>query len=401
MNRPARARNSWLFLGSIGALSLLVAFVGFAPAALGPVPFFAVGLIATSLGLIGFLVSHAEVRSQRRLQRGGETIGRWRVSHHEWQAFLKVNKEQDQRQTPYLNSLDIKQAVSPEGLEITATERAVQIGDEFFDLFHLCSYFYTVKWIHTRPPMLEVQGRYQTKNGSYPRALRFPISVAFQKAAMDVHAAWSYRLILRNAASGRYRNPVRLRNIFAVLCMVGTLLLVSLPFVTGRSWTDLVISNFYGPVFMIGALLATVGGVSALILHFRSSKRYRAFLDTEGIRWTISQNEWRAFLVADQPRAALPWVAFNFLRMPRKVSAAGLDFIATKNGLMVGGELFLLDTMADGGQRTAQWIEQPQLCLELAGSFQTRESSGAFTLRFPVDPKVRQPLDDLCAQWIA
>lgn len=401
MNRPVRARNIWLLLGGLGASSLLVAFGDFAPAALGPVPFFAVGLITTLLGVIGAVMSHVEVRSQRRLQQGTGTVGNWTVTLDEWQAFLRVNQEQDQRQTPYVNSLDIRQAVSSEGLDIAATERSVQIGAEFFDLFHLCSYFYTVKWIHTQPPMLEVQGRYQTKNGSYPRALRFPISAAFQKAAMDVHTAWSYRLLLRNAASGRYRNPVRLRNIFAILCIVGILLLGAPPLMTERSWTELVMSNVHGPIFLIGLLLAMIGGLCVPILHFRAGKRYRAFLGEESVRWTISEGDWKKFLAADQARASLPSVAFNLLRVPRSVSAAGLDFIATKNGLMVGGELFLFETMASGGQRVVQWIEQPRLALELAGVFQTRESSGAFTLRFPVDPQVRQSLGRLCAQWTA
>lgn len=147
--------------------------------------------------------------------------------------------------------------------------------------------------------------------------------------------------------------------------------------------------------FACGAIAATVG----LIFHFRDSKRYRAFLRESRVRWKIDESAWRVFGDFDQTRASQSNVAFNFLSLPRKFPASGLEIVAGEQGLMVDGELFLFSAIGSGEKIQTVWLDGPPLCLEVWGVFRTHGSSGSYTLRFPVDPGVRAAVEELCVKW--
>ncbi len=399
MNRPVRARNAWLGLASVGACGLAVALGGLAPERFGPVPFFAAGLILTPASVIMTLVSQSAVNAMRRLARGEETIASWRVTPEEWRAFAVLNAEWHRQEGVTPNSLDLGQAAPDSGIEIVASPNSVRVGGDFHDLRQLATSYHSVKWLHTQPPAVELLGRFQTKSSSIPQALRIPVSVATQKAAVDLHAAWSYVLLLRNAGSGMFRNPVRVRNICAALAMAG-LALLAVPFLSsGIPLTQMLISNLYGPMLALGFIAFTLCGVVALLLHFRDSKRYRAFQSEARVRWTITAEAWRNFQTFDRARALDPAVAFNFLSLPRKIPEAGVEVLAGERGLMVGGELLLFSVIASGGPLQPVWLDGPPLCMEIWCVFQTNGSSGTCTLRLPVDAAARPALEALCATW--
>ena len=399
MNQPVRSRNIWLAVAVIGLFCLFVALAGLAPERFGPVGFFAAGLIATPAGVIVTLVNQSQVRSMRRLERGEGNIASWRVTPDEWRAFVALNAGFHKQEGVSKNSLDLGQETPLVGLAIVATAHSVRVGAEFFDLHHICTAFDGVNWLHTQPPVLEVLGRFQSKNVSHPVALRIPVSPTSQKAAMDVHAAWSYRLLLRNAGSGRVRNPVRVRNIGFAISAAGTALM-ALPFVTtDLNWTYLLVSNLYGPMLALGFGCAVIGGMVGLIFHFRNSKGYRAFLRESRVRWKVDGSAWRAFADFDRVRSAQPAIAFNFLSPPREVPASEVEIVAGEQGLMVDGELFLFSAIGGGEKIQTVWLDGPPLCLELWGVFRTHGSSGSYTLRFPVDPAARAAVEELCAKW--
>ncbi len=401
MNHPVRSRNIWLAVAGMGVVCLIVVFAGLAPERFGPVPFFAAGLIATPVGVIVMLVNQSQVRSMRRLDRGEGNIASWRVTPDEWRAFIALNAGFHNKEGVSKNVLDLEQAPPLDGVEVAATAQSVRVGAEFFDLRHLCSAFDGVNWLHTQPPVLEVLGRIQTKSTSYPVALRIPVSPASQKAAIDLHGAWSYRLLLRNAGSGRVRNPVRVRNIGFAISAAG-MALMALPFLlSDLSLTYLLVSNLYGPMLALGFGCAVISGMVGLIFHFRNSKGYRAFLRESRVRWKVDGSAWRAFADFDRVRSAQTNVAFNFLSAARKVQASGVEVVAGEQGLMVDGELFLFSAIGGGEKIQPVWLDGPPLCLEVWGVFRTHGSSGSYTLRFPVDPGERAAVEALCAKWRA
>ena len=371
-----------------------------APAQFGPVPFLAGGLIATPVGVILLLVYHSEVRAMRSLERGEESVAAWRITPGDWRDFVALNAEWHKQKGVTPNLLDLCQAAGAEGLEIVATPRSVRVGAEFLDLRQLCSVFHSVKWLSTQPPVIEVLGRMQTKNSSYPQALRIPVSPAAQKAAVDLHAAWSYHLLLRKASSGTFRNPVRARNVWLAICAAG-LALFALPFLiaTDLSITTLLSSNLYGPMLALGLVAAILGSIVGLIVHFRDCGKYQAFLEAAGVQRTISLPSWQAFTTFDRARSAQPNVAFNFLSLPRKVPAAGIEIVVREQGLMIGGEMLLFSVITTGGKLQPMWLDGPPLCLEIWGVFETHGSSGSCTLRFPVDPAASAAVEQLCAKW--
>jgi len=207
--------------------------------------------------------------------------------------------------------------------------------------------------------------------------------------------------LLRHAGSGMFRNPVWARNICAALAAAGLARLTA-PFLSsGLPQGEMLQRNFYGPQVALGFTASVLCGVIGLILHFRDSKRYRAFLRETVTRWTVSDGVWREFQTLDRVRAARPDVAFNFLSLPRKIPDRGIEILAGERGLMVGGELVLFTAMATGGKLQTVWLEGPPLCLEIWCVFQTNGSSGACPLRLPVDPAVRPAMEKLCAVWSA
>ncbi len=399
MNRPVPSRNLALLFALVGASCLLIALSGMAPAEWGPVPFFAAGLIITPVSVILMLMKQSEVRAMRRLERGEETVAAWRMTPDDWRAFVALNAEWHKQEGVVANSLDLRQASPADGLDIVATPHSVRVGGEFLDLRHLFSVVQSVRWLQTQPPAIEVQGRVQTKSSSFPCALRIPVNPASQKAAIDLHGAWSYRFLLRNAGSGLFRNPVRARNVSLAICALGAALF-ALPFLmVDLPLSQLLISNLYGPMVALGLIASLLGGMAGLIYHLRDSKKYRAFLQAAGARWTVSPSAWEAFLAFDRVRSAQPDTALNLLSLPRPVPAAGVEIVAREQGLMVGGEMILFSVMATGGKLHPVWLDGPPMCLEIWAVFETSGSSGSCTLRFPVDPAARAAVEQLCAQW--
>ncbi len=55
-------------------------------------------------------------------------------------------------------------------------------------------------------PRLLFEPRSDEAENWHPVVLWIPVNPASQKAAMDLHGAWSYRLPLRNAGGGWVRN---------------------------------------------------------------------------------------------------------------------------------------------------------------------------------------------------
>lgn len=399
MNRPVRSRNLALVLALTGLSGLFVALSGIAPDALGPVGFFAVGMIATPVGAILALMGYAEVRAMRRLARGEDRVAGWRVTPEEWIAFVALNAKWEQEKGVFPNSLDLRQAPRAEGVEIVATPYSVRVGEEFHDLGSSFSTIHGVRWLATEPAALELLGWVRTKSSSYPRALRIPVSAAEPKEAIDLHGAWSHRFLLRNAGSGLFRNPVKARNVSLAVCVLG-MAVAAAPFrMADLPLTQLLFSNLYGPMLAFGFVAAMLGGFAVLIYHFRDSKRYRAFLQGAGVRWTVSPADWGAFLAFDRVRSAEPNSAINFVSLPRPVPDAGMEIIVQEQGVMVGGEMFLFSVMATGGKLQPFWLDGPPLCLEVWAVFVTNGSSGSCTLRFPVDPALRNALEPLCEKW--
>lgn len=401
MNRPVRARNIWLGLAAVGACGFAVAFSGLVPERIGPVPFFMAGIILTPASVIMTLFSQASVRAMRRLASGEETIASWSVTPEEWRAFVALNAEWHKQEGVTPNSLDLKQPAPPEGLAITASPHSVRVGADFHDLHQLATSYHSVRWLHTQPPAIELMGRFQTKGSAIPVALRIPVSAAAQKAAVDLHGAWSYVRLLRNAGSGAFRNPVKARNICIAIAAAGAALF-AIPFPSSSlPFAQMLMSNLYGPMLALGFIAWVLGGVIAGLLHFRDCRRYKAFMKGMQARWTVSAADWRDFQAFDRARGARPDVAFNFLSIPRQVPDAGMEIMAGERGVVIGGELFPFSVMATGGKIQPVWLEGPPPCLEIWCVFQTNGSSGACTLRFPVDPAARPALEKLCARWTA
>lgn len=397
MNRPVLSRNRWLGLALAGTGSIALAYGQVVP----PIPFFVAGFLATMAGGALGIQSALQVRSLRRLNKAGEVVARWRVTPAEWQAFVVLNEEWHRQKGVYRNSLDLQQPIPSEGIEIVAGVRAVKVGEEFFDLHALCSYFQGVNWLATQSlPVLEVLGRVQTRSGSFPSALRLPVNPAEPRPAIDTHAAWCYRVLLRNRATSGVPNPLRVRNIcLAMACAGLVLMLVPELLWPGVPWINRLASNRDGPMLALGFLAASFGAAIGLVVQVRYCPVYRRFLEQPGLtRWSVSAAEWQHFLRLDQTRGEF---ALNFLSLPRPRGAT-VEFVAGPSGLMVDGELFLFSVIATGDKTLRPvWLEGPPLALELHGVFQIHGTSGSFTLRFPVDATVRPALEGLSAQWVA
>jgi hypothetical protein len=129
MRNPERSRNVALACCLAGPLLVVAPFV-LPPETAGDNPrgvLFTVGLMAFLFGGMAALMLNRRARLRRALDRGEGVLARWHFAAAEWQAFLALDRERNERGDRLRNEFSPRAEIPVEGVQVRVGEDAVEI----------------------------------------------------------------------------------------------------------------------------------------------------------------------------------------------------------------------------------------------------------------------------------
>jgi hypothetical protein len=187
MRNPERSRNMALACCLAGPLFLVAPFV-LPPEAGGDTLrgfLFAAGLMALLFGGVAALVLQQRVKLRRALDSGVGVLAQWHFSAPDWQAFLALDRERNERGDRLRNEFNPRAEIPAEGVDIRVGEDAVEIDGSLHALPRRDPHVTRAEFDESRvrPSVIEFDLSYAgdgvsepgEPNGPRETLLRFPV----------------------------------------------------------------------------------------------------------------------------------------------------------------------------------------------------------------------------------